>query len=57
MITITIIIMKKMMVVISDRAYEILKRYKKAKGIANLDTALDSLLLEREQYNEAGGRD
>lgn len=49
--------MKKMMVVISDRAYELLKGYKKEKGIANLDTALDSLLLEREKSKEVKGRD
>ena len=40
--------MKKMLVVISDRAYEILKEYKGGKGFKNLDTALDELLLERE---------
>ena len=41
--------MKKMLVVISDRAYEILKEYKEGKGVNNLDTALDELLLEREK--------
>lgn len=39
--------MKKMLVVLSDEAYAILKEYKKDNGIANLDTALDELLKER----------
>lgn len=36
--------MKKILVVISDEAYAILKRYQDGNDIANLDTALDELL-------------
>ena len=32
------------MVVLSDESYDILKRYQKEGGIANLDTALDRLI-------------
>ena len=46
--------MKKMLVVISDGAYEILKEYKEAKDIKNLDTAVDELLLEREGGDKRG---
>lgn len=48
--------MKRIMAVISDRAYGILKQYKDANGIANLDTALDSLLLEREKETKKKGQ-
>lgn len=46
-IIITIRAMKKMLLVISDEAYAILKGYKEDNDIANLDTALDELLKER----------
>ncbi len=39
--------MKKILVAVSDEAYAVLKEYKKAKGVNNLDTALDELLKER----------
>jgi hypothetical protein len=38
--------MKKIMAVLSDESYEILKRYQKEGGIANLDTTLDNLIRE-----------
>lgn len=39
--------MKKILVVLSDEAYDILKRYKEAKRIGNLDSALDDFLKEK----------
>ena len=38
--------MKKIMGVLSDESYDILKRYQKEGKIANLDTALDGLIRE-----------
>lgn len=38
--------MKKVMVVLSDESYEILSQYQKEGKIANLDTALDTLIKE-----------
>lgn len=46
LIILYIIIMKKVMVVLSDESYGILKRYQKEGKIANLDTALDYLIRE-----------
>jgi len=42
--------MKKVMAVLSDESYEILKRFQKEGGIANLDTALDSLIKDRKAH-------
>lgn len=39
--------MRKILATVSDRAYEVLKEYKEGKGIKNIDTALDELLLEK----------
>ncbi|MHC1623437.1 MAG: hypothetical protein ACXQTR_02460 [Candidatus Methanospirareceae archaeon] len=39
--------MKKILLVISDEGYDILKRYKEEQGIGNLDTALDLFLKEK----------
>jgi hypothetical protein len=39
--------MKKIMVVLGDESYEILKRYQKEGKIANLDTALDTFIKEK----------
>ena len=39
--------MKKILVVLSDEAYGILKRYKEAKRIGNLDSALDDFLKKK----------
>ncbi|RLI08305.1 hypothetical protein DRO24_01495 [Candidatus Bathyarchaeota archaeon] len=36
--------MKKILAVVSDEAYEVLREYKEANNIKNLDTALDELL-------------
>ena len=44
LIIFNIVIMKKIMAVLSDESYDILKRYQKEGKIANLDTALDSLI-------------
>lgn len=38
--------MKKIMAVLSDESYDILKRHQKEGKIANIDTALDSLIKE-----------
>ena len=40
--------MKKIMAVLSAESYGILKRYQEEGGIANLDTALDNLIKERQ---------
>ena len=39
--------MKKIMAVLSDESYGILKQFQKDGKIANLDTALDSLIREK----------
>ena len=39
--------MRKILATVSDRAYTVLKEYKEANRLANLDTALDELLLEK----------
>lgn len=39
--------MKKLLVVLTDEGYDILKRYKEANGIGNLDTAVDEFLKEK----------
>lgn len=41
--------MKKILAVVSDGAHVVLMEYKNSKGLANIDTALDELLLEREK--------
>jgi len=41
--------MKKMLVVISEEAYGILRRYKEEQKVSNLDTALDTFLKEKSQ--------
>lgn len=41
--------MKKMLVVITDEGYAILKRYKEAKEVGNLDSALDEFLKEKDE--------
>jgi len=38
--------MRKILAVVSDEAYEVLREYKEANNIKNLDTALDELLRE-----------
>ena len=38
--------MKKILAVVSDEAYEVLREYKEANNLKNLDTALDELLRE-----------
>ena len=39
--------MKKIMAVLSDESYGVLKQFQKDGGIANLDTALDNLIREK----------
>ena len=41
---INMFIMKKIMAVLSDESYGILKRYQKEEKIANLDTTLDNFI-------------
>ena len=38
--------MRKILAVVSDEAYEVLREYKEANNIKKLDTALDELLRE-----------
>jgi len=40
--------MRKVLATISDEAHDILKRYQKKNNMANLDTALDELLKDRQ---------
>ena len=42
-----IIIMKRILVVISDEAHHILRDYKEANRYGNLDDAMDAILMER----------
>ena len=51
--------MKKILAVVSDEAYEVLREYKEANNIKNLDTALDELLrgIKRGRDKERSGEE
>ena len=51
--------MKKILAVVSDEAYEVLREYKEANNIKNLDTALDELLrgIKRGRDRERSGEE
>ena len=51
--------MKKILAVVSDEAYEVLREYKEANNRKNLDTALDELLrgIKRGRDKERSGEE
>jgi len=51
--------MKKILAVVSDEAYEVLREYKEANNLKNLDTALDELLrgIKRGRDKERSGEE
>jgi len=46
--------MRKILAVVSDEAYEVLREYKEVNNIKNLDTALDELLREIKRGRDKG---